>query len=120
VGGTLRDILLGRPVHDVDVPCWAIVTEFASGFANHLRAAYVPMDAERGEVRVVYRRRDVLDFRSHAGETIVADLQCRDFYLNAMACPLAVLLTQTGPVLIDSLRWVGTTFGPAPFVWFRR
>lgn len=101
VGGTLRDICLGRPVHDVDVAMMGDVTKFASGFANHLRAAYVPMDAERGEVRVVYRKRDVLDFARMRGETIITDLQCRDFTINAMACPLAVLLTQTAPVLID-------------------
>ena len=101
VGGTLRDICLGRPVHDVDVAMMGDVMEFASGFANHLRAAYVPMDAERGEVRVVYRKRDVLDFARMRGETIITDLQCRDFTINAMACPLAVLLTQTAPGLID-------------------
>ena len=101
VGGALRDICLGRPAHDVDLAMMGDVMGFASGFANHLRAAYVPMDAERGEVRVVYRKRDVLDFARIRGETIITDLHCRDFTINAMACPLAVLLTQTAPGLID-------------------
>ena len=101
VGGALRDICLGRPVYDVDVAMSGDVLTFARAFANHLRAAYVPMDAERGEVRVVYRKRDVLDFARIRGETIITDLQHRDFTINAMACPLAVLLTQANPVLID-------------------
>jgi poly(A) polymerase len=101
VGGTLRDLCLGRPVHDVDMAMNGDVLEFAREFANHLRAAYVPMDAERGEVRVVYRKRDILDFARMRGGTIITDLYCRDFTINAMACPLAMLLTQAAPVLID-------------------
>ena len=101
VGGALRDICLGRPVHDMDVAVMGDVLQFASGFANHLRAAYVPMDTERGEVRVVYRKRDVIDFARMRGETIITDLQCRDFTINAMACPFPALLTQAAPVLID-------------------
>jgi poly(A) polymerase len=101
VGGTLRDLCLGRPIHDVDVAMTGDVLEFAREFANHLRAAYVPMDAERGEVRVVYRKRDSLDFARIRGGTILTDLHRRDFTINAMACPLTVLLTQAAPVLID-------------------
>jgi poly(A) polymerase len=101
VGGTLRDIGLGRPVHDVDVAMTGDVLGFASGFANHLRAAYVPMDAARGEARVVYRKRDVLDFARMRGGTISEDLRCRDFTINAMACPLRELLTNPAPMLID-------------------
>jgi poly(A) polymerase len=101
VGGTLRDICLGRPVHDVDVAMMGDVLGFAGGFANHLRAAYVPMDAERGEARVVYRKRDVLDFARMRGETIIEDLRRRDFTVNAMACPLRDLLTDPDLVLID-------------------
>jgi poly(A) polymerase len=101
VGGALRDICLGHPTYDVDVAMSGDALEFAREFANHLRAAYVPMDAERGEVRVVYRQRDVLDITRIRGGTIITDLRHRDFTINAMACPLAVLLTQDTPVLID-------------------
>ena len=101
VGGALRDMCLGRPVHDIDVAMPGDVMGFARGFANSLGAAYVPMDAERGEARVVYRKRDVVDFARMRGETIITDLQYRDFTINAMACPLAVLLTQPTPALTD-------------------
>ncbi|HEX2276843.1 MAG TPA: hypothetical protein VHN13_06895, partial [Candidatus Tectomicrobia bacterium] len=62
VGGTLRDICLGRPVRDVDLASAGDVMGFARAFANHLGAAFVPLDAARGEARVVYRKRHVLDF----------------------------------------------------------
>jgi poly(A) polymerase len=101
VGGALRDICLGRPAQDMDLAMMGDVMGFAKGVANHLGAAYVPMDAERGEARVVYRKRDILDFAQFKGDTIIADLRHRDFTINAMACPLDRLLTQAAPDIID-------------------
>jgi poly(A) polymerase len=101
VGGALRDICLGRPAQDVDLAMMGDVIGFAKAFANQLGAAFVPMDSVRGEVRVVHRKRDVIDFARLKGETLSEDLYHRDFTINAMACPLARLLTQTTPTLID-------------------
>ncbi|MGH8068074.1 MAG: hypothetical protein ACRERE_23160 [Candidatus Entotheonellia bacterium] len=101
VGGALRDICLGHPAQDVDLAMMGDVMGFAKGFANHLGAAYVPMDAERGEARVVYHKRDILDFARFKGDSIIADLRHRDFTINAMACPLATLLTRAAPEIID-------------------
>jgi len=101
VGGTLRDICLGRSAEDVDIALSGDVMSFARRFANHLGAAYVPMDAARGEARVVYRKRDVIDFAQFKGDAILEDLRHRDFTINAMACPLAKLLTHAAPDLID-------------------
>jgi poly(A) polymerase len=104
VGGTLRDICLGRPTQDVDLVMKGDVMGFAMGFANHLGAAYVPMDAKRGEARVVYRRRHVIDFARLEGDTIIEDLGRRDFTINAMACPLGTLMAHATPELIDPHR----------------
>jgi poly(A) polymerase len=101
VGGALRDICLGHPAQDVDLAMTGDVMGFAKGFANHLGAAYVPMDAERGEARVVYQKRDILDFARFKGDSLIADLRHRDFTINAMACPLAALLTRAAPEIID-------------------
>jgi poly(A) polymerase len=101
VGGTLRDLCLGRPAHDIDLAMKGDVMGFASGLANHLGAAYVPMDADRGEARVVYRKRDVIDLARLQGNTIVEDLGRRDFTINALACPLGTLLAHATPELID-------------------
>jgi poly(A) polymerase len=104
VGGTLRDICLGRPVQDVDLASAGDVMSFARAFADHLGAAFVPLDAVRGEARVVYRKRHVLDFARLKGGDIIEDLHQRDFTLNALACPLEVLLTQAEPEFIDPCR----------------
>src|SRR5262245_6463 len=102
VGGALRDICLGRRAQDVDLAMMGDVMDFAEAFANHLGAAFVPMDAERGEARVVYRQHQIFDFARFKGETIIADLHHRDFTVNATACPLATLLTQAAPEIIDT------------------
>src|SRR5262245_41943576 len=101
VGGTLRDICLGRPVQDIDLAMGDDVLKFTKSVARHVGAAYVPMDTARGEVRVVYRKRHVFDFSRIRGATIISDLQGRDFTINAMACQLSALLTQSTPTLID-------------------
>ena len=101
VGGALRDICRGHPAQDLDLAMTGDVMGFAQGVANHLGAAYVPMDTVRGEARVVYRKRDILDFAQFKGDSIIADLHHRDFTINAMACPLAMLLTRAAPEIID-------------------
>jgi tRNA nucleotidyltransferase/poly(A) polymerase len=101
VGGAPRDICLGRPAEDVDLTMLGDSMGFAQGVASHLGAAYVPMDAVRGEARVVYHKRHVLDFAQCKGDNIIADLQHRDFTINAMACPLATLLTRDAPAFLD-------------------
>jgi poly(A) polymerase len=104
VGGTLRDICLGRPVQDVDLASAGDVMSFTRAFANHLGAAFVPLDAVRGEARVVYRKRHVLDFARLKRGDIIEDLHQRDFTLNALACPLEALLTRAEPEFIDPCR----------------
>jgi poly(A) polymerase len=101
VGGTIRDVCLGRAVHDIDVAMPGDVVRFARRFAADLGAAYVPLDPERGEVRVVYRRQFEVDFSRFKGDDLEADLRHRDFTLNALACPLSTLLTSSAPELID-------------------
>lgn len=85
VGGAVRDALLGREAYDLDfvVAGQAITLAFAVGDALHA-AAYV-LDRERDIGRVVTGAGVVLDFARFRGEDLVADLQARDFTINAMA-----------------------------------
>jgi poly(A) polymerase len=76
---------------------------FAQAFANAFGAAYVPLDAHRGEARVVYRKRDSLDFARLRGRTLIEDLRQRDFTINALACPLKTFLMDAEPTFIDPL-----------------
>jgi putative nucleotidyltransferase with HDIG domain len=88
VGGAVRDLLLGRPLKDLDlaVPRGGLHT--ARQLADALGAAFVPLDPERGVARVVWQRDgerlevDVADFRA---PDLERDLLARDLTVNAMA-----------------------------------
>ncbi len=99
VGGYVRDLLLGRPSHDLDV----VVTESALRLTHDLAAAFrgdwFVLDAERdvgrallpvtggGQVEVDVARLRVPD--------LLDDLALRDFTINAIALDLH----QSGPSL---------------------
>jgi hypothetical protein len=93
VGGTVRDLLLGRDTHDLDYAVDGDGLAIARRVANALGGAYVPLDRERRTGRVVLRRQDApgefevdaLDFASFRGPTLEADLDDRDLTINAMA-----------------------------------
>lgn len=95
VGGAVRDALLGHPGHDLDfvVPEQAIRLTFKTAdFLN--KPAYV-LDQERDTGRVVLHDEDTtLDFSRFRGPDLHADLQDRDFTINALALP-ATAVTQS-------------------------
>lgn len=104
VGGSVRDVLLGRPahaVHDLDFAVPAGGLALARRLANQLGGAFFPLDAERDTGRVVLAeadgRRFYLDFACWRGNSLHADLADRDFTINAMALDVA----QERPVVID-------------------
>jgi poly(A) polymerase len=103
VGGTTRDVCLGRDIDDIDVAFAGDVMAFARAFANAVGGAYVPLDAPRGEARVVYHKRHSVDFARLRGREIGEDLRRRDFTINALACPLTSFLLEPEPVFIDPL-----------------
>jgi tRNA nucleotidyltransferase (CCA-adding enzyme) len=86
VGGIVRDALLGRQGTYLDwdfiVPVQAIET--AQAIARHYGAGFVVLDAERQIARVVFGQTTV-DFALREGKTLEADLQRRDFTVNAIA-----------------------------------
>ncbi|MGC9398306.1 MAG: CCA tRNA nucleotidyltransferase [Anaerolineae bacterium] len=90
VGGAVRDLLLGRPVHDWDFAVQGDAMRLARRVADRLGGAYVALDAERDTARVVLddpttRQPAMLDFAGLRGDTLDADLRWRDFTINAMA-----------------------------------
>ena len=108
----MRDLLLGRPVRDVDIAMPAGSAAAAQGLAERLGAAYVPLGEAHGMSRVVLPgpppvHVDLADLR---GPSLEADLAARDVTVDALAVDLATLLH--GPAAIhDPTGGVGDLAG---------
>jgi tRNA nucleotidyltransferase/poly(A) polymerase len=94
VGGTVRDLLLGRPVHDVDLVLPSGSAEAARRLADRLGGAFVPLGEPHGMARVVLAgppplQLDLADLRA---PSLDADLAGRDVTIDALAVDLDGLL----------------------------
>jgi poly(A) polymerase len=101
VGGTVRDALLGHPVHDIDIATPLNGLDIARALADALGGAYYPVDRERrtGRVLVTYDGEDItIDVASFRADGLTADLAWRDFTINAMATPLDDLSALIDPL----------------------
>jgi tRNA nucleotidyltransferase/poly(A) polymerase len=102
VGGAVRDMLLGRPTHDLDFVLPADAVKISRRVADALHAAFYPLDEERDTGRVVQidpdGSRQVIDFSVLRGPDLESDLRARDFTVNAIALDL-----HAPQVLIDPL-----------------
>lgn len=92
VGGALRDLLLSRPIHDVDFVTDQDVFGLAKRVANRAGGGFYVLDAERKIARVLLPAGRVaqggpatLDFAQMRGGGIEQDLFQRDFTIDAMA-----------------------------------
>lgn len=88
VGGAVRDMLLERETHDLDISVRGNASELARAFADHIGGAYFLMDESFDVARVIAgegESREIVDFARVRGESIEQDLATRDFTINAMA-----------------------------------
>lgn len=88
VGGAVRDAVLGRANHDIDlaVPSGAIALTFR--LANALGYPAYAMDVKRDVGRIlVLEEGTTLDIARFRGSTLEDDLLGRDFTINALAMP---------------------------------
>lgn len=88
VGGAVRDAFLSRPVKDIDLATPGPSIQIARQLADTLDADIFIMDAERGVARVLHTTpegRLTIDVARFRGDDLLADLQGRDFTMNAMA-----------------------------------
>jgi poly(A) polymerase len=83
-GGTVRDMLLNRQFHDIDVVLSDRVFEAADLFRTRLNVPSFVLDHERQIVRVVAAGGN-WDFSAFRNQTIEGDLRKRDFTINAIA-----------------------------------
>jgi putative nucleotidyltransferase with HDIG domain len=87
VGGFVRDLLLKRPLSDVDLAVKGDARKISRAFAARLKAKAFALDEERGVYRVVAGGK-TFDFAELQGATIQEDLRCRDYTVNALSVPL--------------------------------
>src|SRR5262245_42761332 len=100
VGGTVRDVCLGRRTVDIDVAAPSGGVTLARRVANRLGATFVALDEARGTARVLWAglRLDVSQFRA---PTLEGDLAARDFTVDAMAVDISRLLSKGWAPVID-------------------
>ncbi|HDB5067322.1 TPA: CCA tRNA nucleotidyltransferase [Staphylococcus aureus] len=102
VGGSVRDYVMGRNIHDIDITTSATPDEIESIFSHT-----IPVGKEHGTMNVVFNdenyevttfraEEDYVDHRRPSGVTFVRDLyedlQRRDFTMNAIAMDTAYKL----------------------------
>lgn len=93
VGGAVRDAYQRRPVHDFDLTTPTKAVKLARYIADAMEGDVFVMDAERDVARVLLKDRVteaqvVIDVTRFRGDDLLADLQARDFTLNAIAVDL--------------------------------
>jgi poly(A) polymerase len=103
VGGSVRDLLLQRRLHDFDLVLSGDVRAAARRVANAVGGAFYMLDEDRNTARVIDRNAPggpvVLDFAHYRSSDLEGDLRARDFTINAMALELG-----KDEQLIDPLR----------------
>ncbi len=89
VGGAVRDALLGRVSHDLDLAIPKDAIAVARRAASVLDADLYVMDESFDIARVIVSTengsRDILDFAAFRASDLEADLRGRDFTINAIA-----------------------------------
>lgn len=100
VGGVVRDLLMKREIHDVDITCFGIpYTEFAGFLSRELGATYVPF---KDNIRLV-KGGFTIDVSKPRGQSLIEDLQKRDFTINNLALSLEGKIIGNSSDLDDSL-----------------
>lgn len=89
VGGAVRDALLGRVSHDIDLAVAAGAIPLTFRLADTLRLPAYALDAERDVGRIILPDEGTtLDIARFRGPTLEEDLFGRDFTINALALPI--------------------------------
>ena len=110
VGGAVRDALLDRlkPQPDLDLVVPSGALALTRTLANRLGGSCVVLDQERDMARLVLRGWTV-DIARQDGASLEADLQRRDYRINAIALPLngpAQLIDPTGGLADLQQGWL--------------
>ena len=89
VGGTVRDLLLGRPALDTDIVVSVDPQVFARRLAKRLSGSLVEIGKSELTIHRVVVGPRIFDVSTLNGKSIEEDLGRRDFTVNAMAVDVA-------------------------------
>ena len=94
VGGAVRDLVIGRPLRDLDLALPGGSSAAARRLADRLGGAFVALGEPHGMARVVLPGAPALhvDLADLRGPSLEADLLGRDVTINALAVDLGALL----------------------------
>ncbi|MFZ5452696.1 MAG: CCA tRNA nucleotidyltransferase [Thermodesulfobacteriota bacterium] len=100
VGGTVRELALGRQSPDLDLAVSGQTLELARDLAAALKGTYVLLDEAESTARVVWQG-EILDLAGFRAPTLKGDLEARDFTINALALDLEALVGKGSLDIID-------------------
>lgn len=89
VGGSVRDVLIGQELKDLDFVIAADAVKLAKDFSKEIGGSFVLLDDVFSIGRIV-KDHITIDFSELRGNSIEADLSERDFTINAMALDLSL------------------------------
>ena len=95
VGGSVRDLLLGRQTTDIDFTLASDAIRFAKAFAAEIGATAIALEENPPTARVVVKQDGIshpsqlsIDFAQFRAASLTDDLRLRDLTINAMAIAL--------------------------------
>ena len=97
VGGSVRDVILGKPPLDYDIVVTGDPEVFAARIARQVDGKIVVLGKERFNLYRIISDTLSIDVTTAKGNDIESDLGERDFTINALACDLS------NGVIIDSM-----------------
>lgn len=112
VGGSVRNLLLHKPCNDWDIVTDGDYLKVGRQLANELGGYYAPMHEKACRIVLKQDQQEfVIDLAPLQGGSIEADLQLRDFTLNAIAVPLANVVKHL--TVNETLTFIDPTNGVA-------
>ncbi len=113
VGGSVRDLLLGRQTTDIDFTLASNAIRFAKAFAATTRATAIALEEKPPTARVIVKPDSTsqppqlsMDFAQFRATPLTDDLRLRDLTINAMAIALENVETFTRMTRQQILRRV--------------
>lgn len=88
VGGSVRDLLIGRTPSDYDIAVLGFAQKYASDLASHISGHVVKIGKQKQMIYRVVSKKDIFDVSAVIGKTIEDDLSKRDFTINAICYDL--------------------------------